>query len=50
MKEGIVMAKCEKCGIEVIEEDMYEDKGSRICEDCKIKGSASPSKPCGGEN
>ncbi len=50
MKEGIILAKCDNCGIEVIAEDLYEDKGSMVCEDCKIKGSVSPSIPCGGEN
>lgn len=43
------MAKCEKCEIEVSEDDLYEDKGLMICEDCKIKGSASPANSCGGE-
>ncbi|MFZ3102474.1 MAG: hypothetical protein WA131_08115 [Desulfitobacteriaceae bacterium] len=44
------MVKCGKCGIEVSEEDTYEDQGLKICEDCKMKGSASPAKPCGGES
>ena len=44
------MAKCGKCGVEVISaEDLYEDRGLQICEDCKIKSTASPSQPCGGE-
>ena len=50
MKGEIVMAKCEKCGIEVSEDDIYEEKGLKICEDCKMKGSASSAKPCGGES
>ncbi len=43
------MAICAKCGVEVKEEDMYEDHGLQICEDCKMKGTRSPAKPCGGE-
>ena len=42
------MAKCEKCGLEVVSpEDLYEDRGQQICEDCKIKSTSSPSQPCG---
>lgn len=43
------MAKCEKCGIEVAPEDFYEDHGLKVCEDCKMKDTKSPSKPCNGE-
>lgn len=44
------MAKCGKCGVEVISaEDLYADRGLQICEDCKMKSTASPSQPCGGE-
>ncbi|OLN29381.1 hypothetical protein DSOL_3557 [Desulfosporosinus metallidurans] len=44
------MAKCEKCGVVVFSnEDLYEDHGLQICEDCKMKSSKSPSQPCGGE-
>ncbi len=50
MKGEIVMAKCEKCGIEVKSpEDLYADRGLQICEDCKIKSTSSPSQPCGGK-
>lgn len=43
------MVTCEKCGLEVVSaEDLYEDRGLRICEDCKIKSTVSPSQPCGG--
>lgn len=47
--EGSQMAKCQKCGIEVPTQDLYEDRGMQLCEDCKIKGMLSPSQPCGGE-
>lgn len=43
------MAKCEKCGIEVPEVDLYDDNGKKVCEDCKIKSAPTPAKPCGGE-
>lgn len=45
------MAKCEKCGVEVPTEDLYEAHGLKVCEVCKQKSasSSSPSKPCGGE-
>ena len=41
---------CEKCGVEVVSaEDLYEDRGLQVCEDCKIKSTSSPSQSCGGE-
>ncbi len=43
------MAHCQKCGAEVDEMDLYEDYGLKVCEDCKIRATASPSQPCGGE-
>jgi formylmethanofuran dehydrogenase subunit E len=45
------MAKCEKCGAEVPEEDLYEALGMKVCEVCKLKSAAasSPSQPCGSE-
>ncbi|HZK85604.1 MAG TPA: hypothetical protein VFC58_13245 [Desulfosporosinus sp.] len=45
------MGKCEKCGVEVPSEDLYEAQGLKVCEDCKLKSSsfASPSAPCGGQ-
>jgi formylmethanofuran dehydrogenase subunit E len=50
-KEGINMAKCEKCGVEVPTEDLYEAHGLKVCEVCELKSasSSSPSTPCGGE-
>jgi hypothetical protein len=48
MNGGINMANCAKCGVEVVAtEDLYEDQGLQICEDCKIKSTFSPSQPCG---
>ena len=42
------MVKCEKCGAEVVSaEDLYEDRGLQVCEDCKIKGTSPQSQPCG---
>lgn len=43
------MAKCEKCGVEVSTENLYEVNGSKVCEDCQLKmaSSLSPSQPCG---
>ncbi len=43
------MATCQKCGVTVSEQDLYEDQGQKVCEDCKLKTAPSPSKPCGGE-
>lgn len=43
------MAKCEKCGVEVSSEDLYENHGLKVCEDCNLKSATlmSPSKSCG---
>jgi len=45
------MDKCEKCGVEVPTEDLYETQGLKVCEVCQLKSASamSPSKPCGGE-
>ena len=43
------MAKCELCGVEVSSEVFKDDHGLPICEDCKMKISASPSNPCRSE-
>lgn len=32
------MAKCEKCEVEVPEEELSEIRGLKVCEDCEIKG------------
>jgi len=37
--------KCEKCGAEVDEEDSYELRDERVCEDCYFD-SAMPQHPC----
>ncbi len=37
--------KCEKCGVEVEDEDSYMLKDKRVCEDCYID-SAMPQDPC----
>lgn len=36
------MAKCEKCGAEVSQDELYEDYGLKVCEDCKIVGIKRP--------
>lgn len=36
------MAKCEKCGVEVLQDDLYLDNGLKVCEDCKIAGIKRP--------
>ncbi|MCR6546969.1 hypothetical protein NVS47_15870 [Dehalobacterium formicoaceticum] len=36
------MPKCEKCGLEVSNDELYEDNGQKICEDCKIEGIQHP--------
>jgi len=49
LRKEVNMAKCEKCGVEVHAEDLYEAHGLKVCEVCKQKSasSSSPSKPCG---
>jgi len=42
MKEEIVMAKCEKCGAEVPQEELSEVQGLKVCEDCEIKSVKPP--------
>ncbi len=37
--------KCERCGVEVDEEDSYELRNERVCEDCYFD-SAMPQHPC----
>lgn len=36
------MANCEQCGVEVLEDELYEDNGLKVCEDCKINGIKRP--------
>jgi len=38
------MAKCEKCGVEVPEEELSEIQGLKVCEDCEIKGVNPPER------
>jgi len=37
--------KCVRCGVEVDEEDSYELRNERVCEDCYFD-SAMPQHPC----
>lgn len=43
------MAECELCGVEVSKAVFTDDHGLPVCEACKMKISASPSKPCRSE-
>ncbi|WP_282432649.1 hypothetical protein [Desulfosporosinus sp. HMP52] len=36
------MPKCEKCGLDVSQDELYEDNGLKVCEDCKISGIKRP--------
>lgn len=40
------MANCAKCRAEVSNEDLYEDHGLNVCEDCKMKSAVSPPESC----
>lgn len=40
------MAICAKCMLEIPSEDLYEDHGLNICEDCKMKSAVSPPESC----
>lgn len=40
------MAKCAKCRLEISDEDLYDDHGLVVCEDCKMKNSISPPQSC----
>ena len=37
---------CAKCKVEILNEDIYEDHGLKICENCKIKATQSPPESC----
>jgi hypothetical protein len=41
------MAKCEKCELNVKNDELYKVNGVEMCEDCSMKYS-NPSHPCGG--
>ena len=41
-----MMTKCSKCRVEVSNEDLYEDQGLKLCEDCKMKTTQSPPESC----
>ncbi|MGE4274330.1 MAG: hypothetical protein AB7E31_15950 [Desulfitobacterium sp.] len=36
------MPKCEKCGVEVPQDDLYIDNGLKVCEGCKVDGIKRP--------
>lgn len=36
------MPKCENCGVEVSQDELYEDNGLKVCEDCKKDGIKRP--------
>lgn len=40
--------KCEKCGAEIKENEVYETEGKKVCEDCSITLNSykSPKKNC----
>ena len=40
--------KCEKCGEEMKESEVYETNGMKVCEDCSMKLNSynSPKKNC----
>lgn len=42
------MVKCEICGAEINENEVYETNGKKVCEDCSIKlnSYSSPKKNC----
>ena len=42
----MIMIKCAMCKAEVSNEDLYEDHGLKVCEDCKMKASQSPPESC----
>lgn len=40
------MVKCSKCRLEISNEDLYDDHGLVVCEDCKMKNAISPPQSC----
>ena len=40
--------KCEKCGVEITEDEVYETNGKKVCEDCSMTMNSynSPKKNC----
>ena len=40
--------KCEKCGVEIAEDEVYETNGKKVCEDCSMTMNTynSPKKNC----
>ena len=40
--------KCEKCGVEIAQDEVYETNGKKLCEDCsmKVNSYSSPKKNC----
>ena len=45
-----MMAKCARCNVEISNEDLYEDHGLKVCEDCKMKATQSPPESCATTN
>ncbi len=41
------MANCEKCGIEIPSDEIYNVKGKTLCEDCATKAQDNPPHQCG---
>jgi len=41
------MSVCDKCGNEVIGEELYQVGDEEVCEECSMKYQ-NPSRPCGG--
>lgn len=40
------MTNCAKCMVEISDEDLYEDHGLKVCDNCKIKNAVSPPESC----
>ena len=40
------MASCEKCMVEISDDNSYEAHGLKVCEACKMKSVVSPPESC----
>jgi methyl coenzyme M reductase beta subunit len=40
------MTKCAKCRLEISNEDLYDDHGLVVCEDCKMMNALSSPLSC----
>lgn len=40
--------KCERCGVEIKDDEVYETNGKKVCEDCSIvlHSYGNPKKNC----